>query len=93
MLKSVVEVFDRRKAHAAIYNEIIGCMRKAMADVCLQHMDADLFVMDEFQRYSELINNKCQSEQRHHRPKDIRTKQGESADAQCHTFQSIYQSI
>jgi DEAD/DEAH box helicase:helicase len=63
MLKSVVEVFDRRKAYAAIYNEIIGCMRKEMADVCLKHMDADLFVMDEFQRYSQLIDNKCQSEQ------------------------------
>lgn len=40
----------------AVYTETIGAMRKILTDVCLGLMDADIFIMDEFQRYSQLLD-------------------------------------
>lgn len=40
----------------AVYTETIGAMRKILTDVCLELMDADIFIMDEFQRYSQLLD-------------------------------------
>lgn len=37
------------------YNQIIGQLRKVMRDVCLDLMNADIYILDEFQRYSNLI--------------------------------------
>lgn len=62
VIVAVVKVFDRKSAEYAIYDEIIGNLRKVMTDVCLKLMDADIFIMDEFQRYSQLIDTKGQSE-------------------------------
>jgi len=57
LLKTVVEVFDRRSnVSMTIYDEIIGSLRKVMTNVCLDLMKADIFIMDEFQRYSQLLN-------------------------------------
>lgn len=50
--------FDREGANNAIYDEVIGALRKAMIDVCLELMDADFFIMDEFQRYAQLLDSK-----------------------------------
>ena len=63
LVKHVVNAFDRRSAENAIYDEVIGNMRKSMADVCIEYMDADIFVMDEFQRYSQLIDNQDNTKQ------------------------------
>ena len=63
LLQSVVGQFDRDNAVYAHYDELIGNLRKSMTDVCLKLMDADIFIMDEFQRYIELLDNKGQTEQ------------------------------
>jgi hypothetical protein len=63
VLIQVVSAFPHRNPTATIFNELIGMMRKVMTDICLSLMDADIYVMDEFQRYSQLIDTKSGSEQ------------------------------
>ena len=36
-------------------NAVVGLLRQALTEVCLQYLDADLFILDEFQRYRDLI--------------------------------------
>lgn len=43
-------------------NEIIYMLRRLMAEISVEIMDADLVIMDEFQRFSELINSEGYSE-------------------------------
>lgn len=63
-IRTVVTRFDRRTDKMwAVYAEPIGHLRRALIDVCLSLMDADIFIMDEFQRYSQLLDTKSSSEQ------------------------------
>ena len=55
--ENITSKLDRR-----IYNEAIGALRKALTELCLSYMEADLFIMDEFQRYSQLIDSNDDSE-------------------------------
>lgn len=38
-----------------VCNEVIGTLRSYLTDVCLEQMNADIFIMDEFQRFSQLL--------------------------------------
>ena len=40
---------EREKATWDIYNETVGRLRKLMVDTCLALLNADIFIMDEFQ--------------------------------------------
>lgn len=63
-IRTVAARFDKRSDKIwAIYAETIGLLRRALTDVCLSLMDADIFIMDEFQRYSQLLDTKSSSEQ------------------------------
>ena len=63
-IRNVAARFDKRSDKIwSIYAETIGHLRRALTDVCLSLMDADIFIMDEFQRYSQLLNAKSSSEQ------------------------------
>jgi hypothetical protein len=63
-IRTVAARFDKRSDKIwAIYAETIGHLRRALTDVCLSLMDADIFIMDEFQRYSQLLDTKSSSEQ------------------------------
>ena len=65
LMREVVKQFKRSKDNKwGIYVETIGALRKAMTDVCLMLMDADLFIMDEFQRYSHLLDTSIGGEQK-----------------------------
>ena len=37
-------------------NAVVGLLRQALTEVCLEYLDADLFILDEFQRYRDLIS-------------------------------------
>ncbi len=63
LLMRLLPVFRRASNYDVIYKEMVGRLRKLMVDTCLSLLDADLFIMDEFQRYSQLIETKGQSEQ------------------------------
>ena len=63
-IRTVATRFDRRTDKMwDIYAETIGKLRRTLTDVCLSLMDADIFIMDEFQRYSQLLDTKSSSEQ------------------------------
>ena len=36
-------------------NTVIGLLRQTLTEVCLEYLNADLFILDEFQRYRDLI--------------------------------------
>lgn len=36
-------------------NAVVGLMRQALTEVCLEYLNANLFILDEFQRYRDLI--------------------------------------
>lgn len=62
-IRTVAARFDRRSDGMwAVYAETIGHLRRALTDVCLSLMDANIFIMDEFQRYSQLLDTKSSSE-------------------------------
>ena len=63
LLLAVLPTFSRERASYDIYFETVGVLRKLMVDTCLELLEADIFIMDEFQRYSQLIETKDQSEQ------------------------------
>jgi hypothetical protein len=42
--------------------EIIRQLRKALANLCIDYIDADLYILDEFQRFSDLIREDSDSE-------------------------------
>ena len=64
LIRIVASRFDKRSDRIwNIYAETIGSLRRALIDVCLSLMDADIFIMDEFQRYSQLLDSITSSEQ------------------------------
>lgn len=42
-------------------NSVIGLLRLALTEVCLEYLNADLFILDEFQRYKDLIKTNEES--------------------------------
>ena len=64
LIRIVASRFDKRFDKIwNIYAETIGTLRRVLIDVCLSLMDADIFIMDEFQRYSQLLDSTTGSEQ------------------------------
>lgn len=63
LLQAILPTFSRNKATSGIYYETVGVLRKLMVDACLELLEADIYIMDEFQRYSQLIETRDQSEQ------------------------------
>lgn len=53
------ENFDRYKRGSL---EIIRQLRKALGSLCIDYIDADLYILDEFQRFSDLIDQDSDSE-------------------------------
>jgi hypothetical protein len=43
--------------HFHFKNEIIVCLRHLLTKVCLEYLDADLIILDEFQRYGEILES------------------------------------
>ncbi len=43
--------------------ELIGLLRKTLIHCCLDYVDADLYILDEFQRFRDLIDNDSDEEQ------------------------------
>jgi len=55
-LKRVCENIDGRNAHLFnIQGEIIRHLRRILSKLCLEYLSADIYILDEFQRYSNLI--------------------------------------
>ena len=54
--------FSNYKKHASTSLEIIRQLRKALASLCIDYIDADLYILDEFQRFRDLIDDECDSE-------------------------------
>ena len=50
------------KKHATTSLEIIRQLRKALATLCIDYIDADFYILDEFQRFRDLINEESDSE-------------------------------
>ncbi len=40
---------------------VVGLLRQALTEVCLEYLNADLFILDEFQRYRDLIKEEEES--------------------------------
>lgn len=63
-IRNVAKRFDRITDRIwEVYAETVGHLRRALTDVCLSLMNADIFIMDEFQRYSQLLDTRSCSEQ------------------------------
>ena len=58
ILECVLSNFDRKNVQSnELYNEVIGLLRGCMIEACLSLLDANIYIMDEFQRYSKLLDN------------------------------------
>lgn len=58
ILIKLCEIIDGRNEH--LYNfktEIVRKLRHTLIHSCLEYLDADIFILDEFQRYNELIKD------------------------------------
>lgn len=47
---------NNEKTHRYACNEVCGVLRRLLIDACLRYVDADLFILDEFQRFRTLID-------------------------------------
>ena len=54
--------FANYKKHAAASLELIRQLRKVLASLCIDYIDADLYILDEFQRFRDLIDEESNSE-------------------------------
>ncbi|RYE30193.1 MAG: helicase, partial [Sphingobacteriales bacterium] len=55
-LQRLAESIDGRNHHTfSFQNEIIKELRRILAYLCLDYLGADIFILDEFQRYANLI--------------------------------------
>ena len=55
-----------RKNNYYNYNfskELISSLRFLLSRVCIEYLQADIFILDEFQRYKKLIDNTCTNEE------------------------------
>lgn len=56
ILKTVCDDFDRRaNLPSLLFRHIIGELKQQLIETCLKYINANIFIMDEFQRYSKLI--------------------------------------
>ncbi len=51
----VEQFYNKKKVHK-VRNALIGELRHRLAKVCIEYLDADLFILDEFQRFAEVID-------------------------------------
>ncbi len=54
--------FANYKKHTAASLELIRQLRKVLASLCIDYIDADLYILDEFQRFRDLIDEESDSE-------------------------------
>lgn len=54
---------NNEQMHRQACNEVCVILRKLLIDACVDYVDADLFILDEFQRFRELINSESTDEQ------------------------------
>jgi hypothetical protein len=54
--------FDNFEAFKGGSLEIIRQLRKALVTLCIDYIEADLYILDEFQRFRDLINEESDSE-------------------------------
>lgn len=54
---------NNEQTHRRACNELAGAFRRALVDCCLDYIDADLFILDEFQRFRNLIELGSQDEE------------------------------
>lgn len=54
---------NNEDTHRRACNELARALRRALIDSCLDYIDADLFILDEFQRFRNLIDPHSQDEQ------------------------------
>jgi len=50
---NMIENEDRRAAN--LCSATVSLLRRVLAKVCVRYLDADIFILDEFQRYNQLI--------------------------------------
>jgi hypothetical protein len=63
-LKALMRKFNANKDIDPLYYsyEIIRALRKELTEVCVKYLDADLFILDEFQKFKSLIDGDDLSE-------------------------------
>ena len=54
---------NNEDTHRRACNEVARALRRALIDSCLDYIDADLFILDEFQRFRNLIDPHSEDEQ------------------------------
>lgn len=54
---------NNEDTHRRACNELARALRRALIDGCLNYIDADLFILDEFQRFRNLIDPRSQDEE------------------------------
>jgi hypothetical protein len=54
---------NNEATHRRACNEVARVLRRALIDSCLDYIDADLFILDEFQRFRNLIDPHSQDEE------------------------------
>ena len=59
----IIEILREQKEWTVRNNEIINALRRIFADLSLSMLEPDLIIMDEFQRFSSLLNYNDDSEQ------------------------------
>lgn len=58
LLKSCTEISWRNYKKITYKNELIFLLRHILTKICLEYLSAELIILDEFQRYSDLIDNR-----------------------------------
>jgi hypothetical protein len=56
LLKSCETIDGRNYKNITYKNELIFLLRHVLTKICLEYLSADLIILDEFQRYSDLID-------------------------------------
>ena len=54
---------NNENMHRKACNEVTRVLRRALIDACLKYVDADLFILDEFQRFRNLIDRDSNEEE------------------------------
>jgi hypothetical protein len=54
---------ENAKTHQKTAYHLTSRLRECLVECCLQYVDADLFILDEFQRFRDLIDQDSQEEQ------------------------------
>jgi len=65
---------NNENAHRYACNEVCGVLRRLLIDRCLKYVDADLFILDEFQRFRNLIDPDSHDEEKEIAQRIFRTR-------------------